>query len=103
MWKHTKKCWGDNVVASADKAKNANEVRATTVKGALDLQLITVVFKRKGKRKVKYSHRQHTKTELRAEIVQWVAESHRPFEIVDDCSFQSLMKTGHPEYYIPSP
>ena len=25
------------------------------------------------------------------------------FKIVSDCGFQSLMKTGHPEYYIPSP
>ena len=48
-----------------------------TVKGTLDLQLITVAFKRRGKVKVKYSHRQHTKTESRAEIVQWVAESKR--------------------------
>ena len=39
----------------------------------------------------------------RAEMVWWVAESVRPFEIVKDRGFQSLMKTGHPEYYIPSP
>jgi hypothetical protein len=39
----------------------------------------------------------------RAELVRWVAESLRPFEIVEDKGFQSLMKTGRPEYYIPSP
>lgn len=39
----------------------------------------------------------------RAEIVKWVAESLRPFEVVQDKGFQSLMKTGRPEYYIPSP
>src|SRR5258708_30806906 len=38
----------------------------------------------------------------RAEIVRWVSESLRPFEIVQDRGFQSLMKTGRPEYYIPS-
>lgn len=27
----------------------------------------------------------------------------RPFTIIKDCGFQSLMKTGRPEYYIPSP
>jgi coproporphyrinogen III oxidase len=32
-----------------------------------------------------------------------VAESKRPFNIVNDRGFQSLMKTGRPEYYIPSP
>ena len=103
MRKHAKKCWGDAVVTSADSAKNANEVRATTVMGALNPQSIMAAFERKGKGKVKYSHRQHTKTEARAEIVRWVAESKRPFEIVADRGFQSLMKTGGPEYYIPSP
>ena len=39
----------------------------------------------------------------RAEIVRWVAESKRPFKIVKDRGFQSLMKTGRPEYHIPSP
>jgi hypothetical protein len=38
----------------------------------------------------------------RAEIVRWVSESLRPFKIVEDRGFQSLMKTGRPEYYIPS-
>ena len=37
-----------------------------------------------------------------AEIVRWVSESIRPFEIVQDRGFQALMKTGRPEYYIPS-
>ena len=37
-----------------------------------------------------------------AEIVRWVAESKRPFQIVNDRGFQSLMKTGRPEYHIPS-
>lgn len=39
----------------------------------------------------------------RAEIVRWVSESLRPFDIVKDRAFQSLMKTGRPEYYLPSP
>ena len=39
----------------------------------------------------------------RAEIVRWVAESKRPFVIVKDRGFQSLMKTGRPAYQIPSP
>ena len=37
----------------------------------------------------------------RAEIVRWVAESLRPYEIVSNRGFQCLMKTGRPEYYIP--
>jgi hypothetical protein len=34
--------------------------------------------------------------------VRWVAESEIPFKIVEDHGFQKLMKTGRPEYYIPS-
>jgi hypothetical protein len=37
-----------------------------------------------------------------AEIVKWVAESMRPFSIVEDDGFKMLMKTGRPDYYIPS-
>jgi hypothetical protein len=69
MWKHAKKCWGSDVITSADKACNANEVHRTTVKGVLNPQSIMAAFKRKGKGKVTYSHCQHTKTESRAEIV----------------------------------
>ena len=39
----------------------------------------------------------------RAEIVCWVSESLRPFNIVSNRGYQLLMKTGRPEYYIPSP
>jgi hypothetical protein len=39
----------------------------------------------------------------RAEIVRWVAESKRPFKIVNDRGFRNLMKTGRPEYHISSP
>ena len=38
----------------------------------------------------------------RVEIVKWVAESQRPFSIVEDGGFKNLMKTGRPDYYIPS-
>ena len=55
---------------------------------------ITAAFERVGKDKVTYSHRQHTRKESQAEIAWWVSESMRPFSIVDDCGFQSLMKTG---------
>jgi len=34
--------------------------------------------------------------------VRWVTESKRPFNIVSDCGFQKLMKTGRLEYYILS-
>lgn len=102
MRKHAKKCWGDEIVAEADKAKTATDVRDATVKGFLNPQLITAAFKRKRKGKITYSYRQLTKTELKAEIVHWVSKSMRPFNIVEDHGFLCLMKTGRPVYYIPS-
>jgi hypothetical protein len=38
----------------------------------------------------------------RTEIVRWVSENLRPFNIVNDRGFQSHMKTGWPGYHIPS-
>jgi hypothetical protein len=35
-------------------------------------------------------------------FVRWVAESNRPFQIVNDPGFRMLMKTGRPDCYIPS-
>ena len=38
----------------------------------------------------------------RVEIVRWVSENLRPFNIVNDRASQCLMKTGRPGYHIPS-
>lgn len=35
--------------------------------------------------------------------MRWVAENKRPFAIVKDRAFLSLMKTGRPDYKVPSP
>jgi hypothetical protein len=102
MSKHVQSCWGENVMKTICSAKNlavaCNEITEYTDKGS-----ITASFEQKGKGKVTYRHRQHTCAETRAEIVCWVAENLCPFEIVNDHGFQSLMKTGQPEYYIPHP
>ncbi|RPD52240.1 hypothetical protein L226DRAFT_438013, partial [Lentinus tigrinus ALCF2SS1-7] len=78
--KHARRCWGDDTIERADEADDADEVRLTIVKGLLRDGSITAHFARK-KGVVTYSHRPHTKAETRL----------------------SLMKTGRPEYYIPSP
>ncbi|KAG2037354.1 hypothetical protein BDR03DRAFT_829697, partial [Suillus americanus] len=89
MWKHAKLCWGKETINMADETKNANE--ACTIISGVKNGSIGASFECKGKGKVIYSHWQHIRTETKAEIVRW------------DCGFQSLMKTGRPEYYIPSP
>lgn len=102
--KHVKKCWGHDVVQAAeDAAKPADKLYDITAKGSLKVSSITAAFKRTGKGKVTYSHRQHTKLEVRVEIVRWVSESMQLFKIVNDYGFQSLVKMGRPEYYIPLP
>ncbi|KAF8867527.1 hypothetical protein BD779DRAFT_1407494, partial [Infundibulicybe gibba] len=105
MRTHAKKCWTADVLKAADTAKTAAEIREIQESGALSVQLITSAFKRlgKGKGKVLYSSRQYTNAECRAEVVRWITESVRPFNIVSDRGFLSLMKTGRPMYYIPGP
>jgi hypothetical protein len=95
--KHVRSCWGENVMkticGAKDLAAARNGITEYTDKGS-----ITASFEQKGKGKVTYWHRQHTRTKTRAEIVCWVAENLCPFEIVNNCGFQSLMKTGQSEY-----
>ncbi|KAF8314397.1 hypothetical protein F5887DRAFT_894985, partial [Amanita rubescens] len=79
MRKHVKSCWGADVLAAADSARDLEEVRTKIVKDVLQNGSITAAFERKNI--VTYSHRQHTKVEIR---------------------YESLT-TGRPEIYIPSP
>ena len=116
--KHAKSCWGNEAWNTANECKNAMDARATVTNPIKRSGSITSIFKWMGKGKVTYTHRMHMKSEtkwaghwvplmmylwylcFRAEIVRWVAESIRPFSIVEDCSFKLLMKTGRPEYYL---
>ncbi|KAH6911784.1 hypothetical protein BKA70DRAFT_1086222, partial [Coprinopsis sp. MPI-PUGE-AT-0042] len=78
--KHAKKCWGDEAVDQACLTASAADVRKSGILASGQWsQSIDVMFKRTGKGKVSYSHRQHTSVETR------------------------LMKTGRPEYKVPSP
>ena len=121
LGRHARKCWGDETVKSVE-TKDIDSARKKL--GAIKLRdgSITASFDRVGKGKITYSHRLHTKAETRCaifdvlwgrtsscssamsrvEIIKWVAESMRPFCIVEDDSFNILMKTGWPEHYIPS-
>ncbi|KAL6298217.1 hypothetical protein BKA93DRAFT_820487 [Sparassis latifolia] len=101
MHRHIRKCWGEEALAAADEMNMAADVRPSVEKFRRSGD-ITAAFERKGKGKVTYSARQHTRTKTRAEIVHWVSESLRPFTIIEDRAYQSLMKTGRPEYWIPS-
>jgi hypothetical protein len=63
LWKHRKKCWGEDVIAVADKAKSTDDVQQVVLGGTLTLQLLTTMFERqgvKGKVMVTHSNRLHT-------------------------------------------
>ncbi|KIJ89736.1 hypothetical protein K443DRAFT_15827 [Laccaria amethystina LaAM-08-1] len=82
LCKHAKNCWSEVVVAAVDGTKNVN-VAQEAIQNLKNVDSsITVVFKRVSKEKVTYSHRQDTKTEAWAEIIRWVAESKRPFQVI---------------------
>jgi len=124
LLRHARTCWGTDVVAAATATKDIHTARDVLAKTKLHDGSILAEFQRAGKGKVSYRHTQHTKAEarcvpliqfslptflspfvphFRAEIVRWVSESKRPFKIVEDRGFQSLMKTGRPGYSLPSP
>jgi hypothetical protein len=88
---------------AAEAVENIGKARDVVVKALNETGSISAAFERKGKGKVTYSNRQHTRAETRVELVRWVSKSLRPFDIVNDESFQCLMKTGRPGYYLPSP
>ena len=63
LHKHAKICWGSDTVKVAMGTKNASEARqilAQSKDGS-----IAAAFQIKGKGKVTYSHRQHTRTETK--------------------------------------
>jgi hypothetical protein len=120
LCQHTKICWGEDVIKATDQMKDVHAAQDVLAKHTKDGSIMAA-FERVGKEKVMYSYCQHTKIESQydqllrcssdglqplfgsAEIACWVAESMQPFQIVKDQGFQSLMKTGRPDYYIPSP
>ncbi|TFY55495.1 hypothetical protein EVJ58_g8214 [Rhodofomes roseus] len=100
--KHVRKCWGIEALEAADRMSTSSKAK-DSIEKYRRTQNLKVAFGAASKKSFRYSTIQHTPTETRAEIVRWVAESMRPFNIVKDRGFESLMKTGRPEYKLPSP
>ncbi|KJA19580.1 hypothetical protein HYPSUDRAFT_143590, partial [Hypholoma sublateritium FD-334 SS-4] len=86
MHRHTKKCWGEDVVKLAMSMGNIDAAREALAKSPDGS--ITEAFLVKGLNKLTFSHRQHTEMETQAEIVQWVTESSCPYKIVEDQGFK---------------
>ncbi|PBK96080.1 hypothetical protein ARMGADRAFT_925171, partial [Armillaria gallica] len=107
LWHHIWKCWGDEVLSTADNAKDLKKschiVDKELCKRKPKNGSIVSMLKRFGSKIISYSTHPHTKMETQAEIVRWCAESLQPFNVVADCGFKSLMKTSWPEHYLPHP
>ena len=58
-------CWGEDIVRQVTEAGNIESVRQALKDAKLIDWSITAVFNRMGKGKITYSHRQHTKAEIR--------------------------------------
>jgi hypothetical protein len=63
MHRHTKKCWGTDILTLAMATANVRDARESLAKSKDGS--IAEAFKVKGKGKATYSHRQHTRTETR--------------------------------------
>lgn len=63
LHKHAKSCWGSETVQAATAVKSAKEAREV-LSNSKDGS-IAAAFAIKGKGKVTYSHRQHTRAETR--------------------------------------
>jgi hypothetical protein len=66
--RHATVCWGAETVDGALEAKVDIGSARTTLGNLKDGSIVTA-FQRKGKGKVSYSHRQHTKVETRYETL----------------------------------
>ena len=118
LLRHARICWGSEAVQAATATQDLDAAREVLSKTKLRDGTILAEFQRLSKDKVTYRHSAYNERSkvptffvtfwlfyvcCRAEIVRWVAENKRPFVIVNDRGFQSLMKTGQPAYQIPSP
>ncbi|KAH9924959.1 uncharacterized protein BXZ73DRAFT_25083, partial [Epithele typhae] len=105
LQKHVIWCWGqeavDNLLATQ---LPVDDTRQKLLKSKARSGDISVIFERAdgAKGPVTYSNRQHTNAEVRILIVRWVAESSRPYNIVKDRHLLTLLKTGRPNYKVPS-
>jgi hypothetical protein len=67
--KHVKTCWGEEALRAAEATASVKVARESVVKSLNETGSITAAFERKGKGKVTYSNRQHTRTETRYAFV----------------------------------
>ncbi|TFK58100.1 hypothetical protein BDN72DRAFT_749205, partial [Pluteus cervinus] len=101
--KHVISCWGKEVLKRASAADDIAQARDKVIIPYRKSGTLTTAFAWKGKGKPTYSTRQLNRIQTKTEIVRWICEDKRPMKIVKDRGFLRLMKSGRPDYYVPSP
>ncbi|KAF8210607.1 hypothetical protein K438DRAFT_2054323 [Mycena galopus ATCC 62051] len=91
LLKHARKCWGADIVEARMKGIEAQGRDGD----------IFAAFARASDRPINPSDRTLTEAELRAHIVRWVTESHRPLALVEDREFRLIFGAGRPEFRLP--
>jgi hypothetical protein len=102
LCKHAKNCWSKEAVAAADECSSISSARSVLSKMDLKDGSIAELLTNVGPDALVISPTPHSKTQIRMELVRWIAESKRPFAIVEDPGFIVLMKTGRLHLYLPS-
>lgn len=74
LWKHAKLCFGEDTLRDADATRDVTKTREILAKNPDNLRdgSLSAVFATHAKgKKVTYSHRQHTKTEIKSVLTSY--------------------------------
>ncbi|KAJ3819039.1 hypothetical protein F5880DRAFT_1679948 [Lentinula raphanica] len=97
-----RRCWGEEALA-AIKDSTLEQARAGVKELSKGKQTtLTAIITTVQTWYKTYSTRPPDKEKIRVVTARWVAESARPFHIVQDRSFRWLQKEGRPTQYVPS-
>ncbi|KAJ3832579.1 hypothetical protein F5878DRAFT_499240, partial [Lentinula raphanica] len=99
---HVKKCWGQEALdavsdTTLEKARAA--VRESKKKKQTTLTVVVSTVQSWFK---SFSTRPPEREKIRVVTARWVAESARPFLIVQDRGYRWLQKEGRPKHYVPN-
>ncbi|KAJ3758902.1 hypothetical protein EV360DRAFT_29620, partial [Lentinula raphanica] len=102
MREHVKKCWGEDALMAV-KDCTLEQAREAVKKFSKGKQTtLTLVIKTVKTWFKTFSTRPPENEKVRVVTARWVAESARPFRIVQDRSYRWLQKEGRPNHYVPS-
>ncbi|KAG1777124.1 hypothetical protein EV702DRAFT_1197447 [Suillus placidus] len=100
--------WGtvsgdDDIYTIAEcSSKAGGSLNKSSSSSAYPSGSIFTAFARKDEEPVNYSHCSHTNPQVRARLVQWLTESNRFLNIINDRALRDLLTAGRPSIQLPS-